>query len=130
MTGGFTLDWYNGWSTGERLATIPAQREAIASGALPRPIRCSICAFSPREQPGTGNRVWLHNEDYGDPLAIYEICRICHAILHERFETPEPWLALVRRHGSGDRWFERLSMDPASRQRPFRETYPDALPRP
>lgn len=130
MTGGFTLDWYNGWSPEQRLATLPVQREAISSGKLKRPTRCSICGFNPKDHPGTSNRVWLHDEDYGDPLAAYAVCRICHRILHERFDDPASWLALLARHGSGGQWFELLTLDPVSKRQPFARTYPDGLPLP
>lgn len=130
MTKGFSLDWYNGWSPAQRVATVPVQREAVRLERLPRPTRCSICGFDPKAQPGTRNRVWLHNEDYGDPLATYEICRTCHWLLHERFEDPAPWRALIDHHRSGTQWFERLSMDPASKHQPFALTYPGGLPRP
>lgn len=128
MTGGFTLGWYNGWSPEQRLATLPVQRYAIGAGKLKRPTHCSICGFDPRGHPGTSNRVWLHDEDYGNPLAAYAVCRRCHRILHERFDDPLPWLALVQRHGSGGQWFELLTMDPASQRRPFAQTYPTGLP--
>nr|WP_087574664.1 hypothetical protein [Sphingomonas sp. CDS-1] len=127
MSKGTVLDWYNGWSPEQRLATLPMQRAALKAGTLLAPTCCSVCGFDPREQPGTSNRVWLHNEDYGDPLATYAICRRCHWALHERFDDPEPWLAIVARHGTGNQWFERLSMDPASKRRPYIETYPEGL---
>lgn len=127
---GYMLDWYNGWSPEQRLATVPVQSEALNTGTLLRPTRCSVCGFDRRKQPGTTNRVWLHNEDYGDPLATYAVCRLCHWALHERFDHPAPWLAIVERHGTGSQWFERLSMDPGSKRRPFLATYPDGLPYP
>ncbi len=128
MTQRFVLGWYNGWSPEERLATVPVQREAIRSGALEPPTCCSICGFSKQDDPDGDNRVWLHDEDYGDPLRAYAVCRSCHRTLHARFETPRPWAALLLRHGDGGRWFERLSMDPQSQRRPFAQTYPDGLP--
>lgn len=130
MTTGFVLDWYNGWSSEQRLATLPVQRAALDAGTLLRPTCCSVCRFDPREQPGSSNRVCLHNEDYGDPLATYAICRRCHWALHERFDNLAPWLAIVQRHGTGDQWYERLSMDPGSKRRLFLETYPEGLPGP
>jgi hypothetical protein len=48
--------------------------------------------------------------------------------LHERFEQPAPWLALVRRHGTGNCWFEALTMDAASLRQPFAATYSNGLP--
>ena len=122
---GFRIGWYNGWSPDDRWATLPIQREAIANGTLPRPRNCSICGATwSRDNP-----VWLHDENYADPLAAYHLCRRCHRTLHQRFEQPAAWLELTARHGNGSRWFDRLSMDPASQRRPFNETYPDGLPR-
>ena len=117
MTGRSTLGYYNGWSPDERRATLPIQREAIRSGAIPRPSRCSICSST--------KDVWLHDERYDRPLEAYEICRSCHRTLHARFDAPEPWLALLRRYGGSEAWFERLSTDPACQWRPFEETYPE-----
>lgn len=125
-----TLGWYNGWSPAERLAVIPAQREAVRTGTLPRPTRCSICDTS--HEHGGSNPVWLHDENYAEPLAAYPICRRCHHVLHESFDAPEPWLALVARYGagSGSHWYERLTLDAQSLHQPFGLTYPDGLPRP
>jgi hypothetical protein len=122
----FKIGWYNGWSPAERLATVPIQREAVRSGALPRPTRCSVCGA--RHVFGSSNPVWLHDENYADPLAAFPICRSCHRTLHERFVYPEPWRALVTAHATGSSWFEQLSMDPASLYQRFEVTYPDGLP--
>lgn len=115
------IGWYNGWSPEERLATLPIQYEAIRSGALARPTICSIC--------GSLEQVWLHDEDYADPLAAFSICRCCHRTLHERFAQPAAWQALVAAHGAGGtRWFEQLTMDEAAMRQPFAVTYPRGLP--
>ena len=107
---------------------MPVQREAVRSGVLARPTRCSICGEA--HQFGSANPVWLHDEDYGDPLAAYPICRRCHRTLHERFDAPESWRALVAAHATGSRWFEQLTMDPASIYQPLAVTYPKGLPLP
>lgn len=120
------MGWYNGWSPEERIATLPVQREAILSGAIAKPSTCSICGITPRD--GSRNSVWLHDENYAEPLAAYHVCRKCHRTLHDRFEQPEPWLILVREHGSGGSWFEALTMDSASLRQPFGVTYPNGLP--
>jgi hypothetical protein len=124
----FQIGWYNGWSPEERLAVIPRQRAAVRSGAIPQPVRCSICGTTP--EAGSANSVWLHDENYAEPLSSYPICRSCHRTLHNRFEDPDPWVALIKEHGDGRRWFEQLTMDPASLQQPFVITYPQGLPRP
>jgi hypothetical protein len=128
MIGRWQMGWYNGWSPEQRCATLPIQREAIRSGAISTPTTCSICDTTPK--PGSGDSVWLHDEDYADPLAAYHVCRRCHQTLHRRFEEPGPWLALVATYatGSRSRWFEQLSMDPASLRQPFGVTYPNGLP--
>ena len=120
------MGWYNGWSPEERIATLPVQRAAIRLGTIAKPSTCSICGITPGAD--SNNPVWLHDENYAEPLAAYHICRACHRILHNRFEQPEPWLTLVREFGSGGRWFEALTMDPASLRQPFWVTYPDGLP--
>jgi hypothetical protein len=123
------MDWYNGWSPEERCGTLPAQRQAIADGRIAKPTRCSICGFTPADYPGTTNSVWLHDENYADPLAAYHVCRSCHRMLHDRFDRSESWHELVSLHGTGERWFELLTMDQASLRRPFELTYPHGLPK-
>ncbi|MCP5403737.1 MAG: hypothetical protein H6917_15305 [Novosphingobium sp.] len=123
------IGWYNGWSPEERRATLPAQKAAIASGELARPTHCSICGCRSNRDWRAEDAVWLHDENYADPLAAYPVCRRCHRLLHRRFDDPQSWLELVTRHGGDGRtWFEQLTMDPDSRFRPFWETYPDGLP--
>jgi len=124
------IGWYNGWSLQQRRATLPVQKAAIATGELARPTTCSICGCSGSRDWRAGDAVWLHDEDYADPLAAYPVCRRCHRLLHRRFEEPQPWLDLVAQYGGGgSAWFEQLSMDSASQRRPFAETYPGGLPR-
>lgn len=116
-----SIGWYNGWDPDERLATLPVQRAAIKSGALPRPSSCSIC--------GSRQNVWLHDERYDRPLEAYAVCRRCHGALHRRFDDPVPWQTLVAQHSrGGTAWFELLSLDPTCLRRPFSETYPNGLP--
>ncbi len=127
MSRGWRMGWYNGWSPAARIATLPIQREAIRSGRIATPETCSICGVTPGA--GSDNPVGLHDEDYSQPLLAYHICRICHRTLHGRFERPTLWHTLVRTHGSGNRWFEALTTDPASQRQPFEITYPAGLPR-
>lgn len=124
----FEIGWYNGWSPEERLATIPIQRAAIASGELARPTSCSICLVDGNRDWKAQDAVWLHDERYDRPLEAYPVCRRCHSVLHRRFEEPQAWAELVAQHARGGQWFELLSIDPACRERPFAETYPDGLP--
>lgn len=127
MKANFDIGWYNGWSPEERLATVPIQKAAIASGELARPTRCSICGVQGNRNWRADDAVWLHDENYADPLSAYAACRRCHRLLHNRFEAPQAWLALIAEHAWGRQWFEELSMDPESRYRPFNETYPAGL---
>ena len=122
------IGWYNGWSPEERRATLALQKAAIADGRLARPTTCSICGCTGSRDWRAEDAVWLHDENYADPLAAYQVCRRCHRILHRRFDEPEPWGALVQAHPRGGAWFELLSMDLESRFRPFRETYPNGMP--
>lgn len=124
----YPLDWYNGWSGEKRLATVPIQKAAIASGELARPTRCSLCLAPGNRSWKADDAVWLHDERYDRPLEAYPICRRCHRLLHRRFDEPEPWLVLVAEHAREGAWFGLLSMDPDSRHRPFAATYPDGLP--
>jgi hypothetical protein len=122
------IGWYNGWSPEERRATLPVQKAAIADGRLSRPTTCSICGCAGNRDRRAQDAVWLHDENYAAPLAAYPICRRCHRTLHERFDEPNAWTALVQVHARGGAWFELLSLDPQSRFRAFAETYPDGLP--
>lgn len=122
----FALGWYNGWSPDERRAATARQSAAVTRGVLSRPGACSICRV--RRYRGSDNPVWFHDEDYADPLAAFAICRQCHRTLHERFEQPAPWRALLHEHGDGTRWFEALSMDAAALRQPFTVTYPNGPP--
>ncbi len=119
----FELGWYNGFSPDERRATLAVQKQAIADGVIQKPEVCSICGFRNGDPTSVRNSVWLHDEDYARPLKAHHICRLCHGILHMRFERPEPWLALVARHCGRGAWFERLSLDPASQRQPMELTY-------
>jgi hypothetical protein len=122
------MGWYNGFSPAQRRASIPLQRVAEKTGQMPKPSRCSICGFAGHPDPAHSNRLGWNDEDYTQPLKAYQICRWCHGALHGRFDRPVRWLGLVRRHGDGTQWFERLTMDPASQWRPLAETYLDGVP--
>ena len=122
------IGWYNGWSPQERLATLPVQKAAIAAGELARPSHCSICLVEGSRDWKAADAVWLHDENYAEPLAAYPICRRCHRILHERFDEPASWLALVADHARGGAWFEQLSVEPRCQRQPFNRTYPNGLP--
>lgn len=124
----YKLEWYNGFSPEERFATNPIQREAMRSGKLMQPIACSICGFSnPEDLRGSGY-IFLHLEDYRQPLAIHPACKKCHAALHARFRDPQRWLGIAEAAFRTGAWFTLLTMDPASQRRSFDITYPNGLP--
>lgn len=121
--------WYNGWSWNQRRAVTPIQNAAVRSGELIRPTVCSICAFSdPANLDGRGY-VFMHLEDYSDPIgSVLPACKRCHYALHARFWKPGLWLGIVRRNGPPESWFAALSLDPHDMLRPFGETYPHGIP--
>lgn len=122
-----TIGWYAGTSPADRLLSLSLLREALKSGIIPQPRRCSICGFENTDDPSGRNYCQFHDESYvlGEG---YPICRSCHGHLHRRWDRPRPWLRLITEYGDGTRWFELISMDPASLTRPFHETYPVGLP--
>ncbi len=114
--------YYNGWSLEERRATIPIQHEAMKTGEMPRPERCSICSCTASTRP-----LEWHDENYSEPLKAFPVCRRCHRTLHLRWEQPARWLRLLEKVSAPDCWARRLTLDPASQWRPFDETYPDGV---
>lgn len=111
------MGWYNGWSPGRanRHAAGSARRHSYRGNPKTR----YLLDLPLHAGTGSENPVWLHDEDYSQPLLAYHVCRSCHRLLHERFERPEPWRALVHAHGTGDLWFKYLTMDPAAQWRPL-----------
>lgn len=121
---------YNGWSGKERMVTLPVQQQALRSGKMTPPTRCSICLVEGSSDWRASDAIVFHDENYAEPLAAYPICKPCHGRVHLRFAQPQGWQAHVARHARGGAWFELLSLDPQSRDRPFAETYPNGLPGP
>lgn len=114
---------YNGFTATERRIAGNLIRAALTDGRMSSAPNCSICdgRLTSHHQ--------MHLEDYAAPLLAYAICRRCHVILHARFTRPKPWLRLVEENQRGCvRWFQILTLDPASRWRPFDEIYPFGLP--
>lgn len=116
--------FYNGFSMAERRGTSPLLRAARAAGILGVPKGCSICGVV--QSIVAPIRLEWHLEDYREYLNLYAICHSCHRILHARFEQPRRWARLLARHPDVS-WVQKLTMDPASKGRPFDETYPDGL---
>lgn len=117
--------WYNGFTMEERRSANPLLRAARAEGLLNPPTTCSVCNI--RQSAVGPIRMEWHLEDYRDYLRPYSICHGCHWALHARFERPHRWARLIAQR-SANSWVHKLSMDPASRGRPFDDTYPDGLP--
>lgn len=116
--------FYNGFSMSERRATSPLLRAARAAGMLGVPSVCSICGIV--QSTVAPIRLEWHVEDYREHLNLYAICHSCHRSLHARFEQPRRWARLIARHPDVS-WVQKLTMDPASRGRPFDDTYPEGL---
>ena len=123
----YKIGSYNGWNGEERLAVLPIIRAAVEAGTLMPPTRCSICLVAGSPDWRAADAIVFHNEDYDRPLEAYTVCKPCHHLIHLRFWRTAEWNAHVTRHGRGGAWFERLTMDPGSRTRPFAESYPDGL---
>lgn len=124
------MQFYNGYSPAERAAFGQALKDRWrrGEGPLPEP-PCQICG-------ATDVPVSFHVEDYSIPYrwtppAVYSICRGCHVRLHQRFVRNRAWLRFLEhlRHTRQsipvpERWWERLTQDPASLHSP------QARPRP
>jgi hypothetical protein len=113
---------YNGFDWERRCLTTPVQKAAVRAGRIRQPTTCGITGT------GTGY-VFMHLEDYTQPLDFYPVGRSAHHLLHQRFTDPLPWMRLVRHYYVHGAWFTLLSMDPADMARPFAEVYPQGLPR-
>lgn len=116
--------WYNGFTMAERRAVNPLLRAARAEGLINAPHACSICGIV--QSTLAPIRMEWHLEDYRDYLRPYAICHSCHRALHARFERPNRWALLVTQC-SHNSWARKLTMDPASKMRPFDESYPKGL---
>lgn len=117
--------WYNGFSLAERRAANPLLRAARLNGTLRPPAKCSICAVV-RSDAAPIRMEW-HLEDYRDYLRPYAICHSCHWALHARFERPHRWTQLIAKCADNT-WVQKLTMERASKVRPFDETYPEGVP--
>lgn len=130
MTGGRAIGHYNGWNGEERLAVLPILDAAVAAGTLAPPTRCSICLMSGSSDWRASDAIVFHDEDYSRPLDAYPVCKPCHRLIHLRFWRVDEWEQLVAQNTREGAWFRQLTLDPASRYRPFAETYPSGLPTP
>lgn len=103
------LKTYRGFSSEERIRGWQKVWAARELGILPAPTRCSICLSACAGQ--------YHSEDYSRPLDAKPVCRRCHIILHQRFQRPQIWEALVSAQNGRCGWFRVLTTD-ASSERP------------
>lgn len=116
--------WYNGFTLAERRAANPLLRTARASGLLEAPKTCSVCSIV--QSVAAPIRMEWHLEDYRVYLQPYAICHGCHWALHARFERPQRWAKLISQCPDNS-WVHKLTTDPASKGRPFDQTYPEGL---
>lgn len=93
---------YNGCSGEVRIEGWQRVWLAVKTGLIPAPTVCSVC--------GSKLRVQYHNEDYTRPLEAKPICANDHRTLHQRFRSPQPWLALVEAHAYDGCWFAGITM--------------------
>jgi hypothetical protein len=126
----YVLPHYNGFDDKARRAVTPIQNEAIRCGALIRPTTCSICGFTDPANPQGRGYIFLHTENYAEPLTIYPLCKRHHADLHARFRDPERWQRVLERYGRPQSWFVLLSTDPAAQFTSYHDLYPTGLPEP
>ena len=50
-------------------------RDLLRSGKIQKDKKCSVCKIS-------DTRIEAHHPDYGNPLDVVWVCRLCHAKLH------------------------------------------------
>lgn len=127
-TRSYRLPTYNGFTHEQRVATLPIQKAAVASGTWTHPTRCSICGFSDLSDPRGRGYIFAHLEDYDRPFRVHPACRPCHAALHARFDDPRRWLAVSIQHGQNGSWFRLLTLNPADQAAAFWDIYPQDLP--
>ena len=82
------MNSYNGFSPQQRTAAQKWLNKAWAAGTLPRPSKCHGCGQ-------TDGPIDAHAEDYSTPfgphLQAFELCYLCHIMLHCRFRSPGAW---------------------------------------
>jgi hypothetical protein len=83
---------YNGFSGAERSRGDQVLQVLRRQGIITAPKSCDIC--------GATKRIGFHSEDYHDPCSLAQVCFSCHMSLHNRFKSPEKWLARLDRFSS------------------------------
>lgn len=86
---------YNGFSGAERSREEQVLRVLRRQGIIAAPRSCDIC--------GATVRIGFHAEDYVDPCSLAQVCFPCHMALHNRFKSPEKWLARLERYADSPR---------------------------
>lgn len=79
---------YNGFTATERMRGYNWLKEQIARGTRTRAKQCDCCGQ-------TRGILELHSEDYsephGDHIGAYELCYVCHMVIHCRDSNPAAW---------------------------------------
>lgn len=79
---------YNGFTPQERERSLVWQKAQILNGKYPAPSECCACGQ-------TKGVIDYHQEDYSEPygehIFKYQLCYICHMMLHCRFSCPKQW---------------------------------------
>lgn len=99
------LATYNGFTHIERVKGWQVIWWLIDNGHMPRP---TVCCIS-----GSTEKVTYHCEDYYRPWEAYPLASPLHLALHQRFNRPRQWEAIVGRYAiTGAEWFANLSPTP------------------
>jgi hypothetical protein len=83
------MDWYNGFSPGEREASGRHLHRMVESGQWPAEVeKCVACGR-------TDGLLQRHREDYSQPFSdrddTIHLCRRCHGWVHARLKKPAKW---------------------------------------
>ncbi len=80
---------YNSFSSSQRARAGNYRKRMIAEGRIPKfPDRCTACGQ-------TQGAMCYHTEDYSEPhgphIVAFEICYVCHMMIHCRHRAPDNW---------------------------------------
>ena len=79
---------YNGFTPQQREKSLVWQKAQILNGRYPAASQCCACGQ-------TEGVIDYHQEDYsepyGDHIFKYQLCYICHMMVHCRFSAPRAW---------------------------------------
>ncbi len=118
---------YNGYTNEQRALANRPQREERNKPDR-NPTKCCVTGFTrPDDLKGKG-RLYLHLENYDEPLNWYPMSKRSHHLLHRRFLEPKPWLRLVAKNYKEGAWYTLLTMDVRDMYKSYDEIYPHGLP--